>query len=227
MIINTFYREILDRAHRFYKTVCSYETDDNIKVSSIWLSNIQENLYKAMALSNVQEIIHFIQECDGFTYPRRNNEVEFYQIVNTYNCWLETHGISIDKIDPLIQESHFTSPKLTYIQNGRCISTMYFWHLAICFRIQEMLKKLNVSRGGRVLEIGGGFGGLARLYKLYDPSVQYIIFDIPEALFFSYIYAASNFSDLNILLMTQEDSYDPNQHYDFVFIPNSLIHKLQ
>ena len=76
----------------------------------------------------------------------------------------------------------------------------------------------------RVVEIGGGYGGLAYfLMRLFDNSLRYAIIDIPESLAFSAVYSAALFADLTnefvengspfALPATPGLSYVPNSHY--------------
>jgi phospholipid N-methyltransferase len=37
----------------------------------------------------------------------------------------------------------------------------------------------------RVLEIGAGYGGLARIFKTLHPEIEYTIVDLPESIYFS------------------------------------------
>lgn len=52
-----------------------------------------------------------------------------------------------------------------------------------------------------VMEIGGGYGGLARVHLTQAPSSSYIISDLEETQFFSAIYLANHFGEDRIHLM--------------------------
>ena len=52
----------------------------------------------------------------------------------------------------------------------------------------------------KIMEIGGGYGGLARVIMNYDPSISYLICDLEEVLFFSYVYLTNCFASERVLL---------------------------
>lgn len=49
------------------------------------------------------------------------------------------------------------------------------------------------ERHYRILEIGGGYGGLAAVCMTYNPNTSYIICDLEETMFFQAIYLANRF----------------------------------
>jgi hypothetical protein len=63
-------------------------------------------------------------------------------------------------------------------------------------RIREHL----ASEGGRVAEIGGGFGGMAYYLLRDQPNVRYIDFDLPESLALTSYYLLKAFPQLNFFL---------------------------
>jgi|TARA_Y100000031_G_scaffold155861_1_gene208031 putative sugar O-methyltransferase len=78
----------------------------------------------------------------------------------------------------------------------------------------------------RIVEIGGGFGGLAyQLMKLFGECVRYTIIDIPESLAFSSIYCSTLFPKLDNRF-EQVGPVALPEAPGFSFVPNSIHHQL-
>jgi hypothetical protein len=74
-----------------------------------------------------------------------------------------------------------------------------------------------------VLEIGGGYGGLARAHLYQNPSVRYVICDLEETLFFSAIYLFMHFGDDRVHLVDaslRDDSLEAGHIY---IVPQSRM----
>ena len=67
---------------------------------------------------------------------------------------------------------------------GVPVSNILFWHLNQYLSVVWQLRFRNLT----VVEIGGGYGGLARLFVGENPRSFYSIVDLPESLFFAECY---------------------------------------
>lgn len=76
---------------------------------------------------------------------------------------------------PDIRESEFSVPES--VSEG--YSNMFLTHIYFYLRI------MSFGTPKSILEIGGGYGGLARIFKTLNPSIKYTIVDLPESLYFS------------------------------------------
>lgn len=80
----------------------------------------------------------------------------------------------------------------------------------------------------RIMELGGGCGHLAETLKLMIPHSTYIGIDLPESLFFAYVYLRTNFPESRVQFVT-----DPSQlwrdfdSFDFVFVPTIFAEELK
>lgn len=63
------------------------------------------------------------------------------------------------------------------------------------------------NRAGRILEIGCGFGGLARMALAYNPNVSYVLCDLEELLFFQAVYLTQSIGRDSVHLL--DGSEDP------------------
>lgn len=84
-----------------------------------------------------------------------------------------------------IGESLMSHPDSLGSMNGKQVSNILFWHLNAYLACTTF-----IPRPKSVLEIGGGYGGLARLFALNG--IDYTIADMPESLFFSEVYLKAN-----------------------------------
>jgi putative sugar O-methyltransferase len=74
-----------------------------------------------------------------------------------------------------------------------------------------------------VLEIGGGFGGLAHHFLRCSPQIKYIGIDLPENILIQTYYLSSIFPDARVMTYTKDFSQlDRTQleKYDIVLLPN-------
>ncbi len=105
---------------------------------------------------------------------------------------------------------------------GRLVSNMYYWHMMYLLQCLAYIKEPKV-----VGEIGGGYGGLARLWlknPIYRP-VCYIDIDFPESLFFAEVFLRINFSNLKILYVIGPEKLDRNviSKYQVIFCPLNYV----
>lgn len=101
-----------------------------------------------------------------------------------------------------------------------CISNLY------TMGVLEFLQK----RGGLILEVGAGFGGLAHHLSRILPNCTYVIVDLPEMLLFSGGFLIVN-NDKNIYIY-EKKTFTPEflahsiYNYDFVLLPNYVLKAL-
>jgi SAM-dependent methyltransferase len=79
-----------------------------------------------------------------------------------------------------------------------------------------------------ILEIGSGYGRLARIMRELDPSRRYILVDLPESLIFAYAFLAVSFPESKRLFVSShsEAAQASRGHYDFVFCPIQFVDRL-
>ena len=98
------------------------------------------------------------------------------------------------------------------------------YHYYYAQKIRLLLKE-HISP--TVMELGGGFGGMA-YYLLRDfPGVKYIGVDLPENAALQAYYLMSHFPHLNIKLWNEPGIFDEDMTYDAYIMPNFAIPSLQ
>jgi putative sugar O-methyltransferase len=84
---------------------------------------------------------------------------------------------------------------------------------------------LPKNRRLMVLELGAGYGGFPRLFKLRHPNSTYFIIDIPDTLVISLGYLRSIFPGLKFMVITSPDQILDEatiKEMDFIFVPVGL-----
>lgn len=120
-------------------------------------------------------------------------------------------------------ESEFSNQQNAVTRNGRLLAPDFLRNLALMCKMRAHLALGN----GRVLELGAGYGGLARVLKLRNPQMRYTIVDIPETLYFSAMFLKLNFPECKFRLVTAASQLDTDwEDFDFTFVPVALADKL-
>ncbi len=71
-----------------------------------------------------------------------------------------------------------------------------------------------------VIEIGGGFGGLAYILKRALPGLHYVIVDLPSSMAFSTAYLSAMHPDARIAFFDGRAETRIEEDYDFLFVPH-------
>ena len=107
---------------------------------------------------------------------------------------------------------------------GGKYSNIFLLHLYYYLRIEHVF--CLKTKPDRVIEIGGGYGALARIFKLMVPDSTYIIIDLPGSLFFAHCFLSLNFPDAKIKYVT-ENSKTNLDEFDFVLVPVQLCRSIR
>ena len=120
-----------------------------------------------------------------------------------------------------------------WIFDGRIVNHDTYVYLERIALLHEsgLLERLGSGPSGKnplILEIGGGFGGLAYHLKRLVPQARFILVDLPESLVFSAIYLCTLFPDQRNVLATSPESITRDlDQPGFTFVPNHFCHRFQ
>jgi hypothetical protein len=214
--------EIINRARKLRAGVLAKARSD-FGPSVIW-----ENAYNSMILGAIdkmddeRQFIDYITGRNTFTCPTPPSDPAFRVVVDKYLAYFRRIGEPLDGLPKEIQESALVSDASTTMLDGRRISTMFLHHLAEVLRIRKFVPELR-----KVIEIGGGFGGQARLTRLFFPKQTYVIVDLINSLYCSYVYVSANFPDARILFVEDPAQAAEIDNYDFAFVPTEFVGALK
>jgi len=101
------------------------------------------------------------------------------------------------------------------------IDTLKFYESALAINRSDSFFVKNRNNPLLAVEIGGGWGGFAHVFKQLVPGCTYVIIDLAETFYISclypaasvYIYDPNNFKDLRLRISS----------YDFAFIPHYAL----
>jgi len=215
-------QEKIAQATEIYRAVRDLPVIEELRPSTLWLQHIRS--MQAMKLDSLPELVRDVTENDRFSFPRHNTDLHFHFIIDQYKNWFTQNHLPLGELDSMLQESPFASPLVTTSVDGRLVSTVFLYHLATAWRCVMALGGRGTQ--GKILELGGGHGGLARSAKLLAPRLSYFILDIPESLWFSYLFLTANFPDAKIIYCSTVDQVRDAKGYDFVLVPLPLIEGL-
>jgi putative sugar O-methyltransferase len=90
--------------------------------------------------------------------------------------------------------------------------------------VDNIISNISFYKRATVLEIGAGYGGLARILKTYIPNSCYILVDLPETLCYTTYFINYNFPKRNIAhlsdIIDRLDKFDLLiEEFDFIVVP--------
>ncbi len=182
-----------------------------------WWKNIQDGNAKAIRnFSTCEEAILYAQNGGNSGFDHRACDMR--SIVDFKIAELEHlfPGFSFEKFANL-QESAYSDKSTLVQRNGAWYSNAFLNHVGYHLRCTHCLDAGSNLK--RVIEIGAGYGGLARVFKIMNPDVSYTIVDLPESLFFAHIFLSTNFPDAKILYLQQDNADLDADQFDFVLVP--------
>ena len=150
-------------------------------------------------------------------------------VLNYQTQWwvdvLASAGINVDAMAAHVTEAPIVGSEMkTTMASGRVVSPDLMRRLA---HVGYISQKFAMPQGRmRVLELGGGFGALGRVFKMFYPQATYYIVDLPVTLYFSGGFLKSCFPDRKILLVGSEEEYRnaDRDSYDYILVPSGLHH---
>src|SRR5215813_11903098 len=136
---------------------------------------------------------------------------------------LASLGVDLQDLPPELSESPAVSLEVQRDAGGRRVSPDFLWALTYA----SLLRATGALSGrtARVLEVGPGYGALARLLKLLFPKLQVVLVDLPESLTCSYFFLRQSFPDCRIRVLQRGTAHIDHPEYsdaDFIFVPAHL-----
>ena len=210
--------DTLKETKEFYDIIKSVyqetEYDKSYPLNYFWGGSNKGRLQKIINSEN-EDKIGTVQNTDMFCINTDNPDIK-NKMVDWY-----LQRIGLDDLDYSIQESLVSNRQNSVVRNGRLLSPDFLRTVALSLEIRKYCKFSYDNFN--VLELGAGYGGLARTMKLLFPNIKYVIIDIPEALYFSSIFLRQNFPGAKVCYVTSEEDFKDDfsyiRDYDFVFIP--------
>lgn len=149
------------------------------------------------------------------------------KIVDWYLDYFEKQKILLFELNSRFQESVYSNEENMVVRGKKRVTPDFLRTVVLALEIQNTCNFNSQSRI-KVIELGAGYGGLARTFKMFNPNCTYTIIDIPESLYFSATFLRLNFPECKFLYVTdQQCSNYGNEDFDFIFVPDFLAEDLR
>jgi len=178
--------------NRYLKKIKTYNFSDYIMPK--WQSNM-EKMEK-----------YFVNK---FSFNFLNNKViKRTMFVNTSGLWKNTEldliksFFGIEKTKNLLKENNIGRPLLNdrqFVTSGNSIHHLY--HFAKFFKETGV----QPEKIHNVVEVGGGYGNMARLFKKLNRSVTYTILDLPVFSYIQLVYLRTLFGNDGVNLVDKDN----------------------
>lgn len=209
--------EIVALAKRHLKEAQGLPLPDGFLIDTQW-KNHQENVNRD--LDGYTNCVEIIQKGNGSPFNHRSNFDP--GLIDRKVKALKDEFPEFDFMKSDCVEHPDASDSSTQFWNGRRMSNIFFWHL---YPVLACLKHV-CKTPKRILEIGGGCGDQARLWKFAIPDLYWVGVDLPECLFFAEVFLRRNFPDALVRYVTSGFSaWDV--YADFILCPVQLCEKVK
>jgi hypothetical protein len=103
------------------------------------------------------------------------------------------------------------------------LDTIKFLEVLVGMRLAGVYEALHAAERPVIVEVGGGWGGLAYQIKTLMPAALYVIIDLPELFVFSSVYLAALLpAARQVFWGVDANGVDAWRDADIVFVPNTL-----
>ena len=204
---------ILMSAKSCFESVVEIDYPNNFTIGSHWQDIQIKNRSLIRNCNNCEEAILYAQtgSLSGFDHRVHSAKPIVDFKITEFKRLFPSFAFEEHKD---LQESMYSDKNTLEEIDGLLYSNIFLTHLNHYLRTT-----INMKSGiKRVIEIGGGYGSLARIFKIMEEDLTYAIIDLPESIFFAHIYLALNFPNAKIAYINQNQKIDMD-NYDFALIP--------
>ena len=210
------------------------------KVKKIYAETGYEKTYPLGGhwLRNFQTMIDFIDKVDDpLEKIAKTHETVMYSLTisdeeikrlmcDWYVKFFESKGMRIEDLPEHFVESEYSKKENTFEYKGRLVSTDFLHHILTASEIDE---KCDFDKDHFfAMELGAGYGALARTLKLFYPQMTLFISDLPETMYFNSLFLSLNFPDAKFCFVTGEEDLEGDlSQYDFIFVPTKFADLLK
>ena len=218
-------KEMLSRAKDCLEKVWQAPYPETYEVGAWWRGIQEKNYQTIQEFDDASKAILYAQNGanSGFDHREKNIQRNIRLVLFRLRQ-LERNfpGFFFQQHQHLC-ESPVSDPATIVELGGVGYSNIFLCHAN--YYLRTMLTYGGKLHHGQVLEIGGGYGALARVFKIMGTPAQYFIIDLPESLFYAQVFLQMNFPDADIRYL-QQDS-DPNlQGAEIILVPVQSCHLL-
>ena len=205
---------------RTYSDYRAIGFDERQQLGNIWRSNVERFL---VGLIENQDID--LQQIMG-----ELNKRAFYDftvaapLLKPSLRWYQTHirhkyDVTLETMPERVCESKYLPDERCLDFAGRRLSSDFLYRLS---QVMYLRSKNCLSSGNRILEIGAGYGALARTILLSTDNIRYVLLDIPETLFFAEIFLSAEFSEKKFHMISVNSTRESIEAADILLVPTGF-----
>jgi len=218
---------VTSETRAFYRTIAALTAADGPRypLTALWGDQNMTVLKKVIdGLDDPRRQIAAVRDTDLFGFNTTDAELTNL-MVDWYVEYLKRRGWPLGSLPAAVEESLYSNPDHAVVREGRRLSPDFLRTTAYALEITERCRLAD--RRVAVLELGAGYGGLARTLRLFSPDLTSVVVDIPETLYFSSLFLRLNFPQARVAYVTRPGMLGPDLlSYDLVFVPVSLAGEL-
>ena len=230
-IVNAYNRAMNDMSQRDLY----YISDEWVPIYKKYMGNIIDSL-SARDYSKVEKLYEnfFREKLSAGLCGLPTNMERYYlknpSIVNKYWYVMDAcHRVRVleSKMHD-VTAAELATPRIGnpygFFYDGIFVRSGADYHYYYAKKISVLLETCDQKR---VIEIGGGFGGMASFLMKNKTIEQYVDVDLPETLALATYYLMSAFPDERFLLYGEQNESETLQDYKFVMLPSFAIESIQ
>lgn len=212
-------RPIITEAREHLKAWRALPYPAEIVPSQLWSHHIGAQVEPIIqGMDTAEEVIERVTSHNITTGPTSTDHPLFKKISATQQRWLKGFGRPLSDFPVFMQESPLSSTKVCSVMEGRRYSTAFLYHLSTAAHLEAAVGKYDTA-----LELGSGYGGLARVLKLLNPKLKMVLCDLPETLYLCYVFLRRHFPHCSFEVFDgQNRPSAKTQSADFAFLPAQL-----
>ncbi len=217
------HNDILMVAKRCFESAIVVDYPETFSVAS-WWKNIQKRNHDSIRnFKHCEEAVLYAQKgsFSGFDHRERNAKSIIDFKINELKRLFP--AFSFEDHTELEESIYSDKFSLDETNDGSLYSNIFLTHLNYYLRTTFNYPTNSTIR--RVIEIGGGYGALARIFKIMNRDITYTIIDLPESLFFAHAFLSLNFPNASIAYINANKPIHLDK-YDFVLIPVQFYQSL-
>jgi len=212
---------ILTEARNNYLKVgdCASATTDQPENSNRWTLFQQDMKRLIEAHGDVSQAITHAQTC-GFDHRVAIAGIE-QKILLCRHCLIYEYPQFAEAIDQFT-DSNLSIPSTVAVYNGGpLVGNMLYFHVSYILAVLSFKPDIKT-----VCEIGGGYGGPARLWltNTISPIKNYTIVDLPESLFYAEVFLRATSPSLNIVYCKTKKDFQNTRENTVYLVPIQLAH---
>lgn len=199
-----------------------------VPINDMWLNNLRDTHRRL--IENVTDAEQFVQKIlstNAFSYLSVIDNIEVVRrSVSWYIKWFKENKIKLNSFPIQFEESKYSRQSCVVQIDGRNVTPEFLRFFSYISLADQYLCLDTPAL--RVLELGSGYGGMARVVSLYKVGSKITLLDLPESLFCSYVYLKLNFPEKKVVFASSEKEIQDNlETSDFLLVPSVFAQSLE